>query len=273
MYKKVISIFSHKELAIKLALKDLRVRYRRPLLGVLWSFLTPLCLVIIFQIVFSKILRVPVQKYPFFIYLMTAVFPWRFFQVSISRAVTSILDNKSLVKDAYFPRELLPISVVLAELINFLPFLFVMFIFLFLSKIGFSLALLYLPLIILLHTILIIGFSLLVSSLHVKWRDTGFIVEISLTALFYLTPIFYPLNLVAQNFSKIFLNIYLLNPFVGIVNLYRISFLKGFTSTLPLEVGILNTLISPIMWAIVFLFIGFYIFSKNEDRFYDYLQI
>ena len=241
------TLLRYRSLIINLALKDLRVKYRSPFLGFLWAFLTPLCTVIIFHIVFSLILRVPAQDYPFFIYLMTAIFSWRFFQVSITRAMMSIVDNKSLVKEVAFPRELLPLSVIVAELFNYIPSLAIILIFLPCFGIPFSILIVFLPLVVFLHFLFALGIALLVSALQVKYRDTQYIIEIVLTGLFYLTPVFYWLNSVTQFFSKPFLMLYLFNPLVGMLNLYRIVLLKGFITTLAPEVTISNLIVSPLV--------------------------
>lgn len=267
------ALIQNRELLIRLALKDLKVRYRRPFLGILWSFLIPLCTIIIFQIVFSAIMRVPIGKYPFFIYLATAIFPWRFFQASITKANTCILDNRSLIKDASFPRLLLPISVVVSELINFLPSLCIMVVFLLFFNANFSFLLLCLPAVVLLHAIFIIGVSLITSSLHVRYRDVKYIVEILLVMLFYLTPVFYSLDMVVRFFKGFLLDMYLSNPLVGILNLYRISLLHGFIDTLPEEISVFNTLGLPLFFSFFVFFVGIYIFKKHEASFNDYLAI
>ncbi len=265
------TLIQNRELLIRLALKDLRVRYRRPFLGILWSFLIPLCTIFIFQIVFSAIMRVPIGEYPFFIYLATAIFPWRFFQASVTKATTCILDNRSLIKDASFPRLLLPVSVVLAELINFLPSLCIMVAFLLFFNTNFSFLLICLPVVVLLHAIFIIGISLITSSLHVRYRDVRYIVEILLVALFYLTPVFYSLDMVVGFFKGFFLNIYLSNPLVGILNLYRVTLLHGFIDTLPEEISLFNTVGLPLFLSFFAFFAGIYVFKKHEALFGDYL--
>jgi len=265
-------VIKHRDLLVKLILKNLRVRYRYLFLGFLWAFLVPLFMVIIFKLVFSVILRVEVKDYPFFIYLMTAIFPWRYFQESISQATTSILDNKNLLKELAFPYELIPISVVFANLINFIPALGIMLIFLYLFRVDISPFLFFLPAVVLLHTLFITGISLIASCVYVRFRDIKHIVEILLMGLFYLTPVFYPLRLVANYFPNLFFNIYLFNPFVGILNLYRYSLLSSFANTLPRQVNLLNTLWLPLGICILVFLGGFYIFGKNKAHFNDYLS-
>lgn len=266
------NVIKNRNLLAKLVLKNLRVRYRYLFLGFLWTFLVPLFMVFIFKIVFCIILRVEVKDYPFFIYLMTAIFPWRYFQESISQGTTSIVDNKNLLKELAFPYELIPISIVLANLINFIPALGIMLIFLYFFQVDISSLVFFLPCVVLLHTFFIIGIVLVTCTVYVRFRDIKYIVEILLMGLFYLTPVFYPLRLVANYFPDLFFNIYLFNPFVGILNLYRYSLLSNFANTLPRQVNLLNTLWLPLGICILVLFAGFYIFGKNKAHFNDYLS-
>ena len=208
--------------------------------------------------------------YPFFIYLMTAILPWSFFQGSVSGATTSISDGGSLIKKVYFSREIIPISMVVANLMNFLPTLVVMLIFLAWFKMIFTPLFLLLPAVILLHCILTIGFALVVSGLYVRYRDIKYIVEILLMALFYLTPAFYPLSLVT-GFSKTFFKIYMFNPFVGLLILYRTTLLNGYIKTLPAGVNFFNILCIPLVSTIAIFLFGFWIFRKQEATFTDYI--
>ncbi|MFH1778038.1 MAG: ABC transporter permease [Candidatus Omnitrophota bacterium] len=261
------------ELLINLALKNIKVQYRQPWLGFLWAFFVPLFMIIIFKFIFSVILRIQIAEYPFFIYLMTAVFPWKYFQDSVVSGTNSILNNKNLVKEAAFPRELLPISVVIANLINFIPSLVIMFLFLHIFRLGISGWFLLLPVIVLLHTFFIIGFVLLTSCLQVKFRDLNYIVEVLVFALFYLTPVFYPLNLVEQYLNPGLFKLYIANPLVGMLNLYRIAFLPGFYRTLPEQVQIFDIIVIPLIWTGFIFATGIFVFRKQKYTFNDYIAI
>jgi len=271
---KTPKIFSrYNSLVIDLALKDLRIKYRTPFLGFLWAFLIPFSQALILYLVFSFILVVPNQKFPFFIYLVTGVFPWRFFQIGITRMMLSIVENKSLVKDVSFPRYFLPLSVILAELVNYISSLVVILILIFCFRIYFSTFILFLPLVVLLHFLFIVGIGLLLSVFHVKYRDTQNLIEIILNILFYLTPVFYYLDSVVVFLKGPLSAIYFFNPFVSFLNLYRIVFLKGFILNLPSEVTFFNLVILPVLATIIFLFVGFWYFRKNEKRLVDFLTI
>lgn len=272
MKNELVEIFKHRELIIRLSFRELKLKYRKPFLGFLWAFLIPLFTVFIFQIVFSIILKISIREYPYFIYLMTAIFPWRYFQFSISRATTSILDSQNLINKVNFPKILIPISIIMAELINFIPTLLIMFVIILSSQPGFSLSIFYLPLVVLLHTLFMIGFSLIVSTLQVKYRDIKYIVETLLLGLFYLTPVFYSIEMVSKIFNDFLFRVYLFNPLVEIVNLYRISFLDNFYKSLPGNVSYFYILGVPIIWTILLLSIGLWVFKKNEKLFVDYLS-
>jgi ABC-2 type transport system permease protein len=215
-------------------------------------------------------MKARIENYPFFIYLMTAVFPWTYFSSSISAAVDSIVSNRELIKKTYFPRQAIPVSVVLANLINFLPALIVMVLFLFLFRIQFTMLIFLLPIIILLQTIFTIGLALIVSCLQVILRDIKYLVEIGMMAWFYLSPVFYSLALIA-NISERFFKFYMLNPFVGLFSLYRIVFLKGYVATLPSGVNIFGLTIWTVIVCMIVFFIGLLVFKKYEPRFFDLL--
>lgn len=264
-------VIKNRNLLAKLILKNLRVRYRYLYLGFLWAILEPLFIAFIFQVVFSLILRVKVEGYPFFIYLMTAIFPWRYFQESVSQATTSIVDNKNLLNELVFPYEYLPISIVLANLVTFVPVLAIMLLFLRLFRVDISALIFLLPAVVLLHTFFILGIVLAAGAVYVRFRDIKHIIEVLLVGLFYLTPVFYTLGTVAERFPRLLLGIYLLNPLVGILNLYRHCLLGDYGQTLPAEVSALNTLWLPLAVTIFVFLAGMYVFSRYKRSFCDYL--
>lgn len=266
--KQIKALIQYRHLAWDLAIKDIKVKYRNPVLGFFWTLLIPLVMVFIFKFVFSTILKAQIEDYPFFIYLMTAIFPWSYFATSINGATESILSNRELIKKTYFPRQIIPISIVLAGLINFIPTLIVMFIILALFKMPFTLCILLIPGILLIQTMLTIGLALIVSSLQVILRDVKYVIELLLMAWLYLSPGFYSLSLVADISDK-FLKIYLLNPFVGLFTFYRMALLKDFINTLPDPVSISFLFIWTITISLALFFFGFFIFRKCESQFSD----
>lgn len=262
------ALIQYRRLLWDLAIKDIKVRYRNPILGFLWTILVPLVTVFIFKFVFSTLLKAQVENYPFFIYLMTAIFPWSYFSSSVNAAVESIFSNRELIKKTYFPRQIIPVSVVLANLINFFPAFIVMLVILVFFKMQFTVLIFLAPIILLLQTIFTIGLALIVCSLQVVLRDVKYIVELLLMAWLYLSPGFYSLAVVS-NFSGAFFKLYILNPFVGLFCLYRIAFLKGFAETLPKTVNIFSLSVWTIIVCISTFLFSFLVFKRFESRFSD----
>lgn len=256
-----------------MALRDLKLRYRKPFLGFLWMLIMPLSTALIYKILFSDFMRITSSHYPFFIHLITAMLPWNYLASSVQVATNSVLGSRNIISQASFPKYLLPISIVLANLINFLPSVLVLLAFLIAFNVKVGLLLLLLPLVILLHTLLITGLSLLVSALQVIYRDVEYVVQVMLVALFFLAPGVYTLEEVVKRASPFFVKVYMLNPLVGMMNLYRIAFIKGYWESLPAQAGIFNTLVLPAFSAVAVLAGGYFVFKRHEGRFSDYINI
>lgn len=272
MLSLIREIWTRKNLIAELVMKDLKVRYSRPLLGFFWALLSPLFMVAIFHLVFSIVLKVRIKEAPFILYLMSAVFPWKFFQDSVLCSATSLLDNRNLIKESKFPHYFVPISIVLSNLISSLPALGILVISAIVLLKGISFLIVYLPFIIVIHIMIAIGISLWVSILYVKWRDIRYMLEAILLMLFYSTPIFYSISLVKESFSPLWFNAYINNPFVGILNLYRVTILKGFYNFIKEDTGLLSLIVMPVGFGIFILLAGNYFYKKNRDIINDYLS-
>jgi len=172
----------------------------------------------------------------------------------------------------HFPKYLLPLSAVLVNLINFLPTLLVMELFLIAFKVKLTMLIIFLPVVILVHSCMIMGLAFLAASLQVIYRDTEYVIQIMLMALFFLTPGVYTLEELASKSGPFFMKMYLLNPMVGITNLYRIVFIGDYFPVLPKEASVFNTFINPVLCSVAMLFFGYSIFKKYEGRFLEHLN-
>ncbi|MBU1627100.1 ABC transporter permease [bacterium] len=248
-----------RELLLNLALKELKVRYKSAVLGFLWAILHPLLLMGIFALIFGVFMKLKIPKYP--AYLLTGLIPWFFFSSSLSIATNSIVDNYNLVKKVYFPRKVLPLSIIISNFINFLLSLLVLFIFLYLFfGISMTNRLFYLPLIVLLQLVFISGFCFITASLNVYYRDVKYIMEILLTLWFYATPIFYTLDMVPRWLIPLFY----LNPMSSLITLYRQILVYG---SGPDPIHLITTLII----SLAILKIGITISDKYEYVFADFV--
>ncbi len=265
------------ELSIKLnlirelALKDLKIRYSRPVLGFFWVFLTPILTVAIFYIIFGLVLNVKAAGVPFILYLMSGVFPWVFFQDSVFRSISSLVDNKNLIRDANFPHYLIPVSIVVSNAIIFLPpLLIVVFSSLFVLK-GLPVFIILLPVVLIIHFIVTLLLSITFSMLYVKWRDLKYVIEAAFLLLFYLTPVFYSISMIKSSFPGILYKAYIYNPFVGLLILYRIALLKGFLGTIRGYTGFFVIALQLVIFIMLILMITVYVYRKNKGIINDYL--
>lgn len=270
---KTRQLFKHKELIFELVSRDLRLQYKKPFLGFLWMLIIPFSTAIIYKVLFSDFFHASSGRYPFFIHLITALLPWNYFASSVQKASRSILDSKNIIHQISFPRCLLPVSAVLVNLVNFLPTLLVLTGFLIAFNVSLTILIFLLPAVILIQTCLIMGVAFLVSGLQVIYRDVEYVIQVMLMVLFFLTPGVYTLDELVTKASPSFIKIYMLNPLVGLLNLYRIVFIKEYFSSLPREAGFLNTVVSPVFWSAALLFLGYYVFKRCEARFFDYLNL
>ena len=254
----ILLFFQYKELLKNLVLRDLKVRYKRSALGVFWALLEPLILMLLFTVVFSFVLRIKVEKYPVFV--LCGLLPWSFFSTGLSYSSTSISEHANLIKKIYFPREIIPLGVILARLVNFLISLGLLFIFMLAFRVKFTPYLIFLPLIIALELLLIIGLSLFFTPLNTFYHDVGFILEFILFGWFYITPVFYPVSMVPERFLKF----YMLNPMAVIVHSYRRVLLYG----QPPEAWHLSLAFLEVLAALL---IGWAVFRRLEYRFAEVL--
>ena len=198
--------------------RELRGRYQRSVLGFLWSFVNPLCQILVYTVVFTFAFSSGIQDY--YIYLMSGLIPWVFFSESMIEGARSIIDNEGLACKIYFPREVLVISKVTAKFVNFLLSMIVVFCFLLFSSIGVSLRhIVLLPLIMIIEYMMTLGFALFFSAVTVYLRDMEYIVGLIMMAWIWGTPIMYLVS--AVNGSPLLSTLIRLNPMTSIIEAYH----------------------------------------------------
>jgi len=260
MLAKLTELIKYRELVKNLVLRDLRARYKNSALGFLWSLLNPLLTMLVFTVVFTFMMpNNVIPKFP--VFLLCALLPWNFFSTALTGSVASIVGNAHLVKKVYFPREVLPLSTVLSNFVNFLLALVVLFGMLFAFRIPLTKWALWLPFIMATQLILTLGLGLILATVNVFYRDTGVIISVILQALFFLTPVFYPIDILPTErlVAGIALNIhrltYILNPMASIISSYRVVLYHGAPPALSF---MLRTLVT----AIAVLALGYSVFSR-----------
>lgn len=258
MFKVFKNLYNYRELLKTNVKKEIRGKYKNSFLGVLWSFLNPLLQIAVYAIVFPLILRNTQENYV--IFLCCGLIPWTFFSTAISRSAFTMVENGNILKKVYFPREILPISVVTSEAVNFLISTIIIFAFVLFSGLGITKYVLLYPIVFLAQYLLLIAISFIVSSICVYVRDLQHFIGIFLQLLFYATPIVYAADTIPENFKWI-LNI---NPMTYVINGYRDIF---YNQTMP-DINALLILIGIVLVAII---IGYLIFNKLQKGFAEEL--
>lgn len=252
-------LYNYRQMIISLVKRDLRGRYKGSALGFLWTFLNPLLQLMVYTIVFSVILESGIDK--FYLFLFVALVPWIFFSTCITGGATCIWTQQDMVKKIYFPREVLPLSYVVSQFVNMLLSFIIIFVVIIVSGYNINtMALLYLPVIMIIEFILALGVSMLVSSLTVYFRDLEYVLGIISMAWMYLTPIIYPVEAVPENILPIFN----LNPMTPIIIAYRdILYYK--------QIPQMGTLLQAFLLGIIILVIGCLTFSRLKRHFAEEL--
>ena len=210
-----MELYQYREMLKNLVRKDLRTRYKGSFFGFLWTFINPLLQLLVYTVIFTTIMRFDIKNYAMFLFV--ALLPWIFFSNSLIGSTGSIINNKELIKKIFFPREIIPISVVTSGFVNLILSFVIVFIALFISGIGITPAIVCLPVVLLAVYVMTLGFSLLFSALNVYVRDLEHILGIVTMAWFYFTPVIYQVDIIPAKFLKLFF----LNPMTPITLAFR----------------------------------------------------
>ncbi|HIT10891.1 MAG TPA: ABC transporter permease [Candidatus Onthousia faecigallinarum] len=252
-------LYQYRELLKSNVKKEIRGKYKGSFLGVLWSFINPLLMVLVYAIVFPLILKNPEPNYV--IFLIVGIIPWNFFTTVINQGTTTVVNNGNIIKKVYFPREILPISVVMSGLVNFFISCLIILIFIIFGGMSLSPVMLFLPLIAIIQFMLSLGLVFILSAIDVYVRDTEYIVNFIVMMLFYATPILYSSELFKHT---TFAWIMQVNPMAHLINAYRDIF---YYQVMP----DMKTLGIVALVSFAIMVIGYQVFKKLERRFAEEL--
>ena len=260
MFKMWQEIYNRRELLWIMVTRNLRIRYKNSALGFLWSLLTPLCMILIYS-VFAHILRFNQGRPDYLAFLIVGLVVWQFLATTLSDSLHAVLGSSNLVKKTAFPRIILPLATVAANFINFLLTLVVLVVYLLLTHVPCG-GLYWLPVALLTHFALCFGAGTLIAASNVFFRDTEHILGVATLAWFFLTPIFYSVDLQWTMLPEAFRNCIYLNPMTGIIGMYRHAFMA---EPLPGMAGLVVS--CGVAWAVFAIGLG--VFKRAQVRFAD----
>lgn len=249
------SVFRYRTLLQSLVLRDIKVKYQRSALGFLWTLFNPLVMIVVLIAVFRVIVRIDLPHY--WAFLLSGYFAWNFLSNSINAAMYTLTEHAHITRSIAFPKAVLIVSAALSRLIEYLAALAVILVVLALfhhGRIPASYALI--PLLVLLQLGLAIGVMMPVATVSVFFKDVHHALPVLLMALFYLTPVFYPLSMIPDRFQSL----YLANPFAQILVLYHQVLYDGRLPSAPL-------LIVACLTTAVVMLLGLAVFNRFKALF------
>lgn len=252
------NFIKYKHLLKELVIRDVKVKYKRSILGLLWTLLNPLFTMVVLSMVFSNLFRNDIEY--FSLYLIIGQVMFAFFSESTSMAMESVIGNAQLIKKVYIPKYIFPVSKVLSTFVNLLFALIAVIMVAIVMKVKITIAVIFSPLALIYILIFSMGIGLILASINVYFRDMRHLYGVALTAWMYLTPIFYPMNIIPEQY----IGIVKANPLIYMIEYFRECILYGNIPNLSLN---LTCLLS----GVVALAIGLVVFYKSQDRFILYI--
>jgi len=237
--------------------------YKQTIFGPLWFFIQPIFTTLIFTFIFSNLAKISTNSAPAPLFYMAGTVAWNYFADSLTKTSTVFKDNAPIFGKVYFPRLIMPVSIVFSNLVKFgvqfILFIILMVYYLFLgNKVEPNLYILLFPVIIILMAILGLGIGLIITAATTKYRDLAFVVTFGIQLLMYATPVIYPLSAAPVKYRTIIA----LNPMSGLIETFR----YGFLGTGKFYFGVF---IYSVVASILIFLIGLIVFNKVEKNFVD----
>ena len=254
-----VELWLYRELFLFLSWRDILVRYKQTVIGIVWAVIQPVLVMIVFTVIFGKLAKLPSDGIPYPILTFVALLPWQFFSDALSQTSNSVISNAGMVSKIYFPRLIMPASTVISGMVNFAISFVILIGLMFWYHIVPTVAVFLLPLFFLLAAATALGAGLWLSALNVEYRDVKYVVPFLVRMGLYISPVGFLSSVVPERYQLL----YSLNPMVGVIDGFRWCLLGG--KVVPYWPG---------FWLSVFIVItllvtGAYYFRRMERTFAD----
>ena len=252
-------LWHYRELFYFLAWRDIKLRYKQTVFGILWAVIQPFFTMLVFTVVFGKLVKVSSDNIPYPIFVYAGLLLWNIFSTSLDNANQSLVGSANVIQKVYFPKIILPAASIIVSLIDFLfaALIFggILFYYHFVPHIE---GLLLLPLLLIITVLTSLGLGWFLSSFNVKYRDVRYILPFFLQLLIFITPVIYPISIIPKAYHWVLA----LNPMTGVIETFRAAFL----GSVPID---WTTLAISSVASVIFLILGLLYFLKTEKTFAD----
>ena len=251
-------IWDYRDLMFFLAWRDINIRYKQTILGAAWAVVQPVMTMILFTIFFGRMAGVPSEGVPYPLFAFAALLPWQYFATTLGNAANSLVNNSNLLSKVYFPRLLIPLTSLFPPAVDFMIAFVVLIGLMFYYRQAPSVQVIWLPAFLILAMVTTLGAGLWFAAMNVKYRDVRHIVSVLVQFGMFVSPVAYPSRIVPMPW----LNLYALNPMVGVIEGFRWALLG--TGAAPLRLIAISSLA-----ALAMLISGLYYFRYTEKTFAD----
>ena len=253
-------LWKFRELFVILSWRDISVRYKQTIIGVLWAFIRPFLTMIVFTLVFGKVAKLPSEgTAPYAIMVYAALLPWQFFASAVQSSSNSLTTNSQLVSKVYFPRMIIPSSSIITGIVDFIISFLVLFVLMFYYQFYPTWNILLIPLLLLIALMTALGVGLYITSLNVKFRDFRYIIPFIIQFGLYISPVGFSSSVIPEKYRLW----YSLNPLVGVIDGFRWAILGGESQIYWNGFGL------SLLVMFFFLWLGIRTFRKMEKTFAD----
>ncbi len=252
-------LWDYRELIYFLTWRDIKVRYKQSVLGIMWAIINPFMSMVVYTIFFGTLAKIPSDGVPYPIFSYTDLLPWILFSSALSVASRSMVSSGNMISKIYFPRMIVPLASVMSSVVDFFIAFVILIGMMFFYSITPTIALLWLPLLILLALISALGVGFWFSALMVRYRDVGYLMPFVTELWKFITPVVYPASMIPEKWRLV----YALNPMTGVVEGFRYALL-GTTQSISIPMILVSSGI-----AILVLISGMFYFRRMEKQFAD----